>query len=631
MSRTVRLGGFGFQVRLVLLLLVLFLVTLDLLNLRLLADARQALTAVERRRCTAQAEAAVERLGRPALLGALEGSGPRPSATHVRRVAQALGLRRLAVLDPRGRPVASSDASGEPSPRFAALAADERAALAAGRVVLAGMHPARGGADAQLALLLPVVAPSGRWAGTVEAWAAVPELGGVVRNVRLLWAVQGVGVVAIAALALLFANWISRPYRRLAAAVGESGLGQSAHRPADPEDLAAAFRAVAAKLRDQEQALGELGARAGGVGDLVRFATGPASAMSTGVLVVDRHGRVAGANPAAARLLGRGEPAALRSLELARLPLPAPGLAELVRSCVEQGRGVSREVLEVRGEGVEPGHLGVAISPAPGMDGTAAGALVLMTDLTEIRHVQAQARLRESLASVGQLSAGIAHEFRNALGTILGYARMLEKIEEPRVRGPAREIVREVDSVRLAVDEFLLFARPPEPVRIEVELLELLRACAAGASDGIAVTIDGEFGRVLADEGLLRRAFGNLLQNAADVAAEEGRLVSVRITGRRVAGGGALQLDVADDGPGIPPERRAQVFVPFFTTRARGTGLGLALVQRTIVDLGGTIEVGDAPGGGAAFRIRLPLREAKRDGGSGAPESGGLPRTLTRT
>ena len=83
--------------------------------------------------------------------------------------------------------------------------------------------------------------------------------------------------------------------------------------------------------------------------------------------------------------------------------------------------------------------------------------------------------------------------------------------------------------------------------------------------------------------------------------------MTVRVTGRPVAGGRTLQVEVEDDGPGIPAERLERVFEPFYTSRARGTGLGLALVQRTIVDLGGTVEAAAGSTGGALFRLRLPL------------------------
>jgi signal transduction histidine kinase len=165
-----------------------------------------------------------------------------------------------------------------------------------------------------------------------------------------------------------------------------------------------------------------------------------------------------------------------------------------------------------------------------------------------------------------------------------------------------------------------------------VDVEELLRACAAAIVE-LPVEVTGSYGIVVGDEGLLRRAFGNLLQNAKDVGAEVGRPVSVRVTGRVVSSGRWLQIDVEDDGPGIPPERRAQVFLPFFTTRARGTGLGLALAQRTLVDAGGSIEAAEGPRGGALFRIRLPRKGpvTKRDSSSGAAESQGLARPVSET
>jgi signal transduction histidine kinase len=245
-----------------------------------------------------------------------------------------------------------------------------------------------------------------------------------------------------------------------------------------------------------------------------------------------------------------------------------------------------------------------------------------MTDLTEIRNVQSQVNLKENLAAVGQLSAGIAHEFRNALGTILGYSRMLEKSADPRVHGPAREILKEVDAVRAQIDEFLLYARPPAPQPVLVDLKTLLEGFLQAPPHGITVEVSGEFASVWADETLLRRVFANILQNAAEIGREAGRTLSVRVVSRRA--GRFLQIEVEDDGPGIPQDKQAQVFLPFFTTRSRGTGLGLALVQRTLVDLGGSVEVGDGPRGGASFRLRFPLPAVtKSDEGSGGRESAG--------
>jgi signal transduction histidine kinase len=588
----------------VLVLLVAFLAALDLMNVVLLARARDEVERAERERAKTRGREAALTLGPDALA-----SRTPPGAAELARLALRFDLARVAVLAPEGELRAESTAATEPSPRFAALGADERAALGAGRAVATEMAPATGGVGARLGAFVPVLDASGRIASVVAVEQAVPELGRLHLAFRVVVAVQAGAVVLIGAAALLFGRWVSRPYRRLATAAGEAGITPRAAGDAtDPDDLASAFRGVVEKLREQEAALDALSREGGGLGDLVRFAHGAARSMSTGVLVVDRRGRPAATNPAADELLRRGA-------GRARDPLDA-----LIGSCLEQGRTVSREVLEWKGEGFGSGHLGVTISPVPGARGEIAGALVLMTDLTEIRSVQAQVHLKENLAAVGQLSAGIAHEFRNALGTILGYSRMLEKSADPRVHGPAREILKEVDAVRAQIDEFLLYARPPAPQAAPVDLGQVVRACADAAPSGIAVDTAGEFGTIVADETLVRRVFANLLQNAAEIGREAGRTLTVRIAGRRA--GRFLQVEVEDDGPGIPADKQSQVFLPFFTTRARGTGLGLALVQRTLVDLGGSVEVGDGPRGGAAFRLRFPLPGVtKSDDRSGERES----------
>lgn len=610
MTSTLRLGRFPFQVRLVLVLLVLFLAALDLINLYLLNRARRAAAEAEGRLARELAVGAVTATGPEIWLAAKDarGRGPGLAPTALRKLAIERGLSRIALLDAGGREiVSSSPAPPQGLPRMEAGTAAARGALMSGRAVVTSIFPARGGEEALLGVYVPVMDPAGKMACVVEAVREVPGLGLVEARFRLVLGIQVAGVLLIGALAILFANWVSRPYRTLAKMAGEAGLSRSARDSAvDPDELAASFRAVVAKLREQEEALGAVRREAGGLADLVRFATSAAAAMSTGVVVVDRKGRVAAVNRAAAEALGV-DPEAVRGREIEDAAAHLRGLPERVQASIREGRTASREVLDVDGDGGRIGHVGVAVSPAMGPFGEIVGALVLMTDLTEIRRLQEQARIRENLAAVGHLSAGIAHEFRNALATILGYARMLEKREDPRVHGPAREIAQEVESVRAAVDDFLLYARPPEMSRVPLELGDLLRACAAGAPEGLAVDVEGEYGTIVGDPGLLRRAFSNLLQNAADVAREAGRSVKVRVSGTLPVGSRWVLVEVEDDGPGIPREAWDRIFIPFFTTRSKGTGLGLALVQRTLIEHGGSIEVGAAPEGGALFRIRLPL------------------------
>lgn len=623
MPRPGGLARFEIRIRAVLVLVVLFLAALDLTNLLLLGRAREVLEDSERDRAASRGREVVLALGveEVARAGTAGPSTPAWSAIALKRLASRFGFDRLAILAPDGAERAGSGSSRVAGSSWERLAPQDRDGLAAGRAATAPMDPVTGGEDATLVTFIPILGADGRLVAVLQGDLPVRELGLLERNLRLVRAVQFAALVIVAVVVLLFARWIVRPLRSLVTAAGAAGV------PADltvgasgPDALADAFRTVARKLRAQEEALGAVEREGSGLGDLVRFANRAAASMSTGVAVVDRGGSVVAINPAGASLLGVDHGKAT-GRPLGEVAGASRGLVDLVVGCLDQGRSVSREVLDFRRSDGRAGHLGVAVSPTAGFGDRISGALVLMTDLTEIRRLQEENRLRENLAAVGRLSAGIAHEVRNALGTILGYARMIEKREEPRIQGPVREIVKEVDAVRAVLDEFLLYARPPEPQPAPVELEPLLKAVAAAAPETVDVEVVGEFGTVVADEGLLRRVFGNLVQNVSEAAEDCGRRLSLRVVGRS-AGGRTIQIEVDDDGPGVPAEIRDQIFVPFYTTRARGTGLGLALVQRTVVDCGGSIEVAEGPRGGALFRIRLPLQPGARSASGSAAAAG---------
>jgi signal transduction histidine kinase len=206
--------------------------------------------------------------------------------------------------------------------------------------------------------------------------------------------------------------------------------------------------------------------------------------------------------------------------------------------------------------------------------------------------------------------AGIAHEVRNPLGGLELYAGLLREAlagQTERLDEVAR-IEREVGHLKTVVNEFLEFARraPPrlEPVALR-PLLEEVREVTAGAAQ---ITVDADAGLLVsADAGQLRRALLNLTRNA--VTAARGGRVQLSAT----AAGEAVRVEVRDDGPGVPPELRDKIFTPFFTTREKGTGLGLAFVQEIVSDHGGEIAVRDAPGGGSIFSFAL--RASPDEGG----------------
>jgi signal transduction histidine kinase len=169
----------------------------------------------------------------------------------------------------------------------------------------------------------------------------------------------------------------------------------------------------------------------------------------------------------------------------------------------------------------------------------------------------------------------------------------------------ARAVLEEVDRLKRIVDEFSQFARLPRSRLARVDLAEALQPVLAlhAPHDGRRFRVEASPGlTVLADRDLLAQVVVNLVQNAEEARPGAG-LVTVRVRRRE----GAAVVEVEDQGPGIAAEVRDRLFEPYATTRPHGTGLGLAIAQRITHEHGGTLEALDAPGGGALFRLTLPL------------------------
>ena len=318
-------------------------------------------------------------------------------------------------------------------------------------------------------------------------------------------------------------------------------------------------------------------------------------------------------NPAASRLLKLNRADA--GHDFRTVLSGATPLAEVIEECLSSARpAVRRSVSLRRPDGTL--HLGVTVSPLLDQARTLQGAVCLFSDLTAVMDLEEQVRIKDSLARLGELTAGLAHEFRNGLATIHGYARLLDPAGNPDDQRTYVEAIRaETDSLERVVTNFLNFARPAQltlaPVQ-SAQLVERARAEVAGEATarGGDITVRGEFGTLDGDEVLLTQALVNLVRNGVEAAIEAGRPPRVTIEGRVDVPNRALRVRVADNGPGIPEAMRDKVFQPFFTTRSQGTGLGLALVRKIVVSHNGRVVVEEAEGGGAAFTMVLPLTTA---------------------
>jgi PAS domain S-box-containing protein len=332
--------------------------------------------------------------------------------------------------------------------------------------------------------------------------------------------------------------------------------------------------------------------------------------MPAGLLMVNAVGIISSANPAAEQALG------IRGLGFRRCSEVLgedSELTRLVARCLAEGKVFRREQVEHVAPDGERRRLGVTISPIRRGNEKINGVLCLLSDLTELAALQQQMQLKENLAALGELSAGIAHEFKNALATISGYAQMIRGEElGGEASDYADKILEQTRSITHVVTEFLKYARPldigNEPVALDA-LVERVVVEIAAAKPEVSVRAEGSFGSVAGDEGLLRQALLNLARNAAESCDSVEGGGNVIVKGELLSGDdSALQrITILDNGAGIPEGSLGKLFRPFFTTKADGTGLGLAVVQKIIVQHGGQVEARNRPEGGAAFMVTLPV------------------------
>jgi two-component system sensor histidine kinase PilS (NtrC family) len=334
--------------------------------------------------------------------------------------------------------------------------------------------------------------------------------------------------------------------------------------------------------------------------------------LTSGLVTVTTDGVVLTMNQAAGEILGIAPGRALgRSIDEVM-----PGLRALTLDIDDRARVRRGEIDHRRFDDGRAETLGVSVSPLVDAAGQRLGRIVNFQDLSELRRMEREVVRNERLAAIGRLAAGVAHEIRNPLAAISGSVELLAQglPSDDRTSKELMGIVlTEVARLDGLIAELLDFARPraPQPQRVDlsaaiVELARVLSNDRATLGERALEVSAPEPVYTEVDPAQLRQIVWNLVRNAAQ-ASPDGAPVSLRVA----ADGGWAQIEVRDRGPGIPPEHRARLFEPFFSTKSGGTGLGLATVHRIIEAHHGRIELVDAqPGPGTQVVVRLPLPQA---------------------
>jgi signal transduction histidine kinase len=364
--------------------------------------------------------------------------------------------------------------------------------------------------------------------------------------------------------------------------------------------LSLALQEALTKLKQQERAMAARAEASERLSELI------VEGLTSGLVVVDRAGLVQAMNPAARRILGIANGATRTPYREALKSVPA--LLKLIEEALGDASPILRRTLSL--EGGRPQHLGVTVSPIAATDGSLQAAVCLFTDLTAVVELEEQLRLKEALARLGELTAGLAHEFRNGLATIHGYGKLLDPDSlPPQARTCVEGIRAETTALGEVVTNFLRFARPERLTLAPIDLKAVItRAIEDVPGAQQAVILEGTFPTVDGDDVLLRRAFSNLFRNSLEACESTG--MPPRIDVRSDIVNDEAHIVVDDNGPGFTPEYLGKLFQPFATTKVNGTGLGLAIVQKVIVSHNGLVTAANRPEGGAQFRLRLPLARA---------------------
>jgi len=360
-----------------------------------------------------------------------------------------------------------------------------------------------------------------------------------------------------------------------------------------------------------------------------RFAGWLVDSVRSGLVAIDAAGAVAALNAAAHRVLGcgGGDPSSVIGLDCREALAAQPVVAERLLEALDGAERPSRAELTLAPHGDRPAlTIGYTIAAVRDAAGAVAGAVLQFRDLTPYERSAEQERLRERLAALGEMAAGLAHEIRNPLAGMEILTGLLRRRlqQQPEELALVNELTAEIRRVAQTVTDSLEFVRPMELRRDPVDPVELLEESLARARSRVPfdVEIQRDYAETLwplrADGERLESVLTNLIVNAFEAmlgAASAPARVSLGVHVEAAFGvetaaeraPAELVFTVADTGPGIPEELRERVFYPFFTTKQRGSGVGLAQAQKIVVGHGGRLELSTEPGRGSTFRVHIPL------------------------
>jgi PAS domain S-box-containing protein len=562
---------------------------------------------------------------------------------QVERLAQEDDLVYVIILDREGRVAAHSQRSDLQGQRLTDPLS-QHASQTNEPLIQAGMDPHHRQSRGNILEVAIPVFPSGerdKW-GTVRVGISLQGMYGEIQRTRLTIVVFGIAAAMVGCLAaLILARRITSPLEQLRAGALAVAGGDLTHRidmrAADEiGELAATFNRMTNDLQVKQAALQEanreLDAQLKEVSNLERYNARILASMTNGLVTLNMEGRIVKWNDMAARITGYSAGEVEGWLCQECFTSNPPFVRILLDGIQSKGVWWDRGVSFVRPDGREV-PLEINTSLLEDETGQTTGLLGIFRDLSLVHELEQRLRRADRLAAVGRMAAMVAHEIKNPLVALKTFVDMVpRRAKDPAFIARFQDIVpKEVDRVNAIMEDLLELSRPPRIAPRPLHIHEVIARCVAlyeqqAAQRGITIIqqLTPEPTRVRADPEYLLRALGNLAINAIQ-AMTAGGVLTIR-TGSGVPWQSALAettvhadlgaaadtaqsfvfITVADTGTGMTPEQLDSLFTPFFTTKEKGTGLGLALTHKIIEEHQGHLHVESQFGVGSAFTILLP-------------------------
>jgi len=344
--------------------------------------------------------------------------------------------------------------------------------------------------------------------------------------------------------------------------------------------------------------------------DTTAFAKKVVTHLPAGLIATGSDGSIEFVNGEAERITGYS----LKKVREQKPDRVFPSLWTQIRDDLEKRETVLEREIECTFSGLQTVPLVVSAARIVNEEGDLVGDIVMFRDLGEVRKLKEKIRRSEKLAALGKLAAGVAHEIRNPLSSIKGFATYFgTKFNDGSEDKKAAEVmIQEVDRLNRVISELLEFARPSELKPREANIneviehsLRLIREDAKTKEIAVRFRKDPKVPRVFIDSDRFFQALLNLYLNSIE-SMDKGGILEITVFSLNHR---EIQIDIKDTGKGISSENTSRVFDPYFTTKASGTGLGLAIVHKIIEAHGGEIKVKSREGEGTAFALIIPANQ----------------------